>query len=523
MRAAVALLAALLALGAPGPGPRAESDAAVRAARLLASSRIAEARPIIDRIARQRPRSAESRYLRAELAFLEGRYPDAIEALDGLRAGAFGGNVGALRSLAASTYEATRGFTSRRSAGGHFEIFYPPGKDEVIVDLTGEVLEAAYEALGDDLGARPPGPIRVELLAAPSDLAKVSTLTEREIETTGTIALAKYNKLMVVSPRATVFGYPWMDTLTHEYVHHVVSILSHDKVPVWLHEGLARYLQIRWRGPANDELGAIDEHLLATALEKNELISFDDMHPSMAKLPSQEAAALAFAEVFTMIGYLHRKVGDEGLQEILALHRSGIGSRKAVAEVAGTTWPQLERGWKRELRSRRLSRTASLAGRASSPRIRFVKGGEPDENVGADQVESEKARKFTRLAGMLRARGHSEAAAIEYEKALAIVGSGDPFVAGKLSRTYLELGRHDDAIALAEPLARADDYDATPSTTLGVARLRKEDFAGARDALELSLRISPFDPAVRCGLADAYRALGDPRAEREARACQTLR
>ena len=42
----------------------------------------------------------------------------------------------------------------------------------------------------------------------------MSTLTEKEIETTGTIALCKYGKLMIVTPRATVFGYPWMDTLT---------------------------------------------------------------------------------------------------------------------------------------------------------------------------------------------------------------------------------------------------------------------------------------------------------------------
>ena len=55
---------------------------------------------------------------------------------------------------------------------------------------------------------------------------------------------------MVVSPRATIFGYPWMDTLAHEYTHLVVSRLAHDAVPVWLQEGLARLEQTRWRkGP----------------------------------------------------------------------------------------------------------------------------------------------------------------------------------------------------------------------------------------------------------------------------------
>ena len=54
-------------------------------------------------------------------------------------------------------------------------------------------------------------------------------------------------ELMVVSPRATIFGYPWMDTLAHEYTHLLVSRISHDTVPVWLQEGLARFEQSRWR------------------------------------------------------------------------------------------------------------------------------------------------------------------------------------------------------------------------------------------------------------------------------------
>src|SRR5262249_3688795 len=133
--------------------------------------------------------------------------------------------------------------------------------DAVIADLAGEVLEAARDTIGDDLGWKPAGKIRVELLAKPSDLAKLSTLTETEIETTGTIALSKYEKLMVVSPRATILGYPWMDTLAHEYTHLVIAHVSHDTVPVWMHEGLARFEQTRWRAapsPTGPVLSAID-------------------------------------------------------------------------------------------------------------------------------------------------------------------------------------------------------------------------------------------------------------------------
>ena len=513
----VILLVAVPATAAAG------KDDAIRAARLISAWRFEEARELVASIAASQPGAAETKYLRGELAFLDGDYAKAIELIDGLPDSEVGGNVGELRSLAASTLEATRGFAQTKSSGGHFIITYAPGKDEAIVELTGEVLEAAYKAFKEDFGYESDTPVRVEILGAPAALAQVSTLTEKEIETTGTIALCKYGKLMVVSPRATVFGYPWMDTMVHEYVHYVVSRLTFDKVPVWLHEGLARYQQVRWRGPATRPLSSVDEHLLAAALKKDDLISFDDMHPSMAKLPSQKAAALAFAEVATMVSFLHQEKGYGGLRKVLMLVKNGKSPRKAVGEVMERSWTDVERGWKQYLKAAKLKTSAGMAGRADARRIRFVKGESSDENVGAEEIQSAKARKHTRLGGLLRARGMSDAAALEYEKALAAAPS-DPFVAGKLSRTYLELEKYDKAIALAGPLLLADDGDAVPATTLGVAYMATNKPAEAARAFEIALRVSPFDPVVRCGLAKAYGSTGRPQlAGREERACDQLR
>ena len=501
-----------------------EADA-LRAARHLGSWRFEEARKVIAEMTADAPNAPETRYLRGELAFLDGEYQKAIEFLQGLDGDAVDGNVGSLRALAASTIEATRGFASQKSPGGHFVIHYQPGKDEAIVELTGEVLEAAYKAMNEDFGYAAPEPVRVEILGAPSDLARVSTLTEKEIETTGTIALCKYGKLMVVTPRATVFGYPWMDTMVHEYVHYVVSRMSHDKVPVWLHEGLARYQQVRWRGPATRPLSAMDEHLLAAALKKNDLISFDDMHPSMAKLPSQKAAALAFAEVATMVAYVHQEGGYGAVRKAIAAIKQGKSARKAVAESLDKKWPDVEKGWMQYLKAAKLRSSPALAGRAGR-QIRFKNGEGDDENVGTDDIANARARKHARLGGILRVRGMSDAAAIEYEKALAASGGSgppDPYVAGKLSRTYLDLKKYDRAIELAKPLLTADESDAAPATTLGLAYQATGRAREAADAFEIALRVSPFDPSVRCGLAEVYDKLGDkPRAKREARACQRV-
>jgi tetratricopeptide (TPR) repeat protein len=528
--AALAALAACLFGAPPAEARNPLAGEYIKAARLLRDWRYEEARVLLGTLETRAPNAAETRYLAAELAFAEGAYPRALTLLEGVDDDVAGGNVGMLRALAGSTLEVTKEFTSRPSAGGHFVIWYAPGKDEVIAELAGDVLEAAYRELGADLGYYPSEPVRVELLGKPADLARLSPLTETEIETTGTIALCKYNKLMVVSPRATLFGYPWMDTLVHEYVHYVVSRLSHDTVPVWMHEGLARFQQTRWRAPPTTALTAMDAHLLGTALKQRKLISFDEMHPSMAKLPSQEAAALAFAEVFTMIGFLHERVGYAGIRQAIALQREGRSARRAVAEVLDMPWTTVERDWKAYLRRLDLGpqRAVAQAMSGRARRIRFDKGGEHEENVGVEEVASAKAQKHARLGGMLRARGMLEAAAVEYEKALAAAPGGQdalaqPFIASKLSRTYLDLGRPADAIRLAGPLAQADENDAGPTVTLGLAYLATQRPDEARKSFEAALRVSPFDPTVRCKLGELYTAAGqEDLARREREACARL-
>lgn len=487
----------------------------IKAARFLTTSRIEEAKVLLADLKKRAPDTAEVKWLEAELLFQTGDYAGAVKLLDKVPDDAVDKLVGQTKKLAASTHAVTETFAETKSPKGRFLIRYAAGSpDASIAELAGEVLDKAWEVVGDDLGLKPTDPIRVELLGAPSDLAKLSPLTEMDIEKTGTIALSKYNKLMVVSPRATVFGYPWMDTLVHEYTHLIVSRLSYDNVPVWLHEGIARFEQTRWRRPPEVKLSATEQALLTTALKKGRLVSLDEMHPSMAKLPSQDAAALAYAEVFTLVGWMHEKIGYAGIRDLVAVQRDGKSARRAVADALGTTWAKVDREWRASLKG-----AGDPKARAGKP-IKFDKGGVDSENVGLEAVNA-RARKYARIAGMLRARGMLEAAAIEYEKALDV--GHDPFVSGKLARTLVELGKHERAIELATPLAAADADDAVAAVTLGIARSARHEWPQAVAAYEQALRVSPFDPQTRCGLAEAYSEIGDSRVTRERAACAQLK
>jgi predicted Zn-dependent protease len=214
--------------------------------------------------------------------------------------------------------------------------------------------------------------------------------------------------------------------------------------------------------------------------------------------------------------------GWDGLRKVLALEKDGKSAPRAVSEVLDSPWTKVQKAWKAHLKTIDLS-AGKAVGKGDGKRIRFDKGGKrADDNVGVDAVANAKARKHARIGGMLRARAMLDAAAIEYEKALALA-PGDAFVSGKLARTYVELGKYTEAIELVRPLVADNDQDPGLEVTLGVALAANADPQGASGAFEAAERISPFDPAVRCGLADAYGKIGDARAKREADACDTVK
>jgi tetratricopeptide (TPR) repeat protein len=502
----------LAALAVSTTSSRAWAASADHAYALVEEQRIDEAAREIEPMVKARPHDPEWAFVDGDLALHRGDYARAAERYqDAMKLrGRVGDEAKRMRELALATSEATRAMVAAR--GKHFVVWHAPGKDELLASYAIAALDKAWGALGDDFGWRPSEPVRVEIYPEVADLAKVSTLTEKEIETSGTIALCKYNRLMIVSPRALIAGYPWLDTLTHEYTHYVVTRISHNAVPIWLHEGLAKFEERRWRAASGGGLTPVMEHLLATGLHHDRLISFAQMHPSMAKLPSQEDTALAFAEVYTVVEYLHDRDGWAGLRAVVARLRDG----KPLEDF--------ERDWKMWLKGRKLKTHPGLL--PAETELRFKKGaGKPTEASEDDssRIPEERARKLARLGGMLRARHRLVAAAAEYEKAQVIVGPGHPSVANKLARTYLELGDPGRAIATAEPALELYPDQAAPNATLGDAWLGRGDMKKAAQFLEAALAINPFDPSVHCGLERAYRQLGDHRADDEQRVCQVLR
>jgi tetratricopeptide (TPR) repeat protein len=455
------------------------------------------------------PADPGTKYLLGRIAFEEGEYTKAADLLKE----ALGPNAAESDDyqLAAAAENEARGTVVEETP--HFTIRYKPGKEAALIPYAEQTLEAAYAALTKDLDYAPPRKIRIELYSSPKVLAKVSSLTEEAIKTSGTIALCKYNRLMVTSPRALWRGYEWQDTISHEFTHFLLTRKSHNTVPIWLQEGVAKYLETRWRGPAGLALDPAGEALLARALKQNKLITFAQMHPSIALLPSQEDAATAFAEVFTAVEFMDKRVGMAGVRAVVDNMKNGMEEEQAVAAGLKMPFAQFEAQWKKAIRARPAPKAAPALEklvfkdeRATETRKEREKSYERGELGTLANVE---AREHAHLGELLRARGRLQPAALEYEKAIALSGPTHPALARKYALTKLAQGEG----AKAEKTLRASlaEYpeDETNHLLLGRVLIETGHEDEAREHLLIANQRDPFDEEIHLGLLAVARKTGD--------------
>ncbi len=510
-----ALLVLLLGVGLAHPSeaaPSTEARARLRALEgLLDEEDYNGAHAALEELRAQHPEAAESLdFFGGRIAFGEGRYNEAVELLE-----AAGGDdrPGSYLRLARDALALTK--DDGRAESAHFVFLYPRGKDEVLAPWALETLEAQRAALLEDLGYAPPGKVRVELVNDASDLARASTLSKKEIDATGTIAICKFNKLIVTSPKAVLKGYDWLDTLAHEYTHLVVTQRAHNTVPIWLQEALAKYLESRWRGQAGKALPPSSRALLAERVKHNTLIPFAKMHPSMAKLPSWQDAATAFAEVFLAAEYLDHEHGRKALRGIVEAMATGASDQQAVEVVTGHSFSAFERGWMAYLRSQPVPRAAPLGAEKlvlrdpkATAKAPEAKGREIGLQDFAD-VEEAAARRYAHLGELFRERGRFGAAAEEFGHAHTLVGSKYESVSNKYALALFAVRRVDEAEKVLLAALEAHPGSATTQVHLGRIYLSRGEWRRARDAYQGAIAQDPFDPEIHLALIRAADGLKD--------------
>jgi tetratricopeptide (TPR) repeat protein len=460
------------------------------------------ARALLD-AADDMPRS-RSLALTGYVQFLEGDYRRAEDAL--ARASSGDDLARRLLPVVRATREAIRDFAKASSRSGRFVIRYRAGPDEAALPYLLEAADAAWLAVTARLGPEGPSRIRIELLPTLEALSAASGLTVPEVHESGAVAVCKFNKLMLVSPSALPWGYPYADTVAHELVHYVLTLRGGEDLPVWFQEAVAKYLEPAWRGGKPGELTRGARDRLSTALAQGRLVPFSAIRTSLAKLPS-ESVALAFAELSTFAGALERDHGPEVFAR-LATEMGRGDPDAAFRRVTGRTPADAASEWSKDLARRGFD--------APEGRVPTVLAREAEEDL-ARRLPPDVAEPV-RLGDLLQARGRPAAAAVEYRKALSGSPEPHPAIVARLASVLVAASSAAEAVAALDA-ARLDEGEyPILSGIRGRALVALGRSGEAMPHLLAAVRTDPYDPAVHEALSRAYGDAGDATAaDRERR------
>ena len=528
------LLLALLLASATAPSPTLEVLGDQISACLGREDPVC-AEPLVADMQRQMADSVAAAYCRGVTDFLEGKFADARVSLQ--KTAGLTHAPASLREraqlyldLTISTAEVLASAKPHTMLNGRVTVWLRPGADEVLLAYIEHVLSRTLPILEQAFGAVGEEPIAIHVYPRSEDLGRVSGLTVEQIRNSGTIALCKYNRVMITSPQDLVFGYAWADTVAHELTHWFVIKRGGPGVPVWLHEGLARSFEGVWRGRPAALLDRSERQALLAARGKKKFITLQRMSPSMALLPTQEDTQLAFAEVHHAVGWLLAQGGaleskagrpaDGQAGRLVSYFGQGLDETAALQKFSGMTPAQFAAAWKKDMLAVDLREQNDPEAQLRRPEKLYFKsaGGTAAvlKSLGGD------ARKFAELGDRLAVAHRPLAAAIEYRKAMAAGQSDGPLLPTRLVRVLLDLNKSDEALDYLKPALEAWPEHAPLYILAGRAQLVAGKFREALESLERAAWFNPFDPQLHDLAAQAHEALGETHEAAQARIRQKL-
>ncbi len=349
-------------------------------------------------------------------------------------------------------------------------------RDRALAPFIARVAAASRSYLSRQLHMDLPRPLRIELVRDLFSLAAVTGLPVEAAETTGTVGVARFGRVVLVSPRATPRGFPWEDTLAHEIVHLFVTRASRDYAPLWLQEGIAKLHETGWRAERPfDDLGGY-QRVAYRALNSGKSVGLDGLGQSIALLPTPEMAATAYAEVTSFMRYWIDQQGSPALRLLLADLR-GVGTTDAdvaMRSVSGFELAAWNAMWQQHL--------------AANPP---VPGSEPKHTLSVTDVLAVRdVVRSARLGDLLARRGHYRAASEVLSPAIS--GSPrEPTIRWRAARTRLAVNDRSGAI---EALGTLDDVSRPHGAWLAL----RAHLSGDSSAQRHSVALDPLAEDVAC-------------------------
>lgn len=385
---------------------------------------------------------------------------------------------------------------SEKIQTGAFELRLAP-RDRVLQEAAASSLNSCRRQVADWMGAEPRAPVITEIYRRKKDFALASTLGDELLKKSGVIGIAKFNRIMLITPEALPFGYSWQDTLCHEYIHHALKTKTGLTLPLWFQEGMARAFESIWR-KGGLEIPPGDREELLLAAQEGRLVRFARMEPSMVYLDNEAQISLAFTQVALGVKKLEPK-----LHELIRLSAQGLPFDKALKKVTGRRLEDFENAlwheWREEAAKTKIKKSGAL-------RTVLSMGSEPAPET---LYLGPKSAQLLSLGDQLRAKGNLSAALRLYEQAKEQEPL-NPYILSRIARAQSALGSSDQALKTAEELTRANPRWPPGHEIIGEILESRSHYQEAIKAYVQYFDFNPYHQELYRRVAFLHIDLGEP-------------
>ena len=383
----------------------------------------------------------------------------------------------------------------RTTSSPRFRFVVENKEADLLTTYLSELAEAAYDSLAARYQYRPPTPIRLEVYRSHADFS-VRTVGLAGL---GALGVSFGTTLAMDSPAARDAGeFNWGSTFWHELAHTFTLGASGHRVPRWLSEGLSVLEERR----ARRGWGADVTPEFLAAYKADNLVKVSRMNDGFMRPAYPQQLIFSYYQASLVGELIERDYGQRAIVAMLTAYREGATTPQVFERVLKTTPEAFDGKFDAYMKEKFGQALAVIE----------PKDVRNDGQVRAPAVDGEFMKALSAGIAAFEQKNYDQAVpALERAKTLFPDYASMQSPYWFLAQIHKAKGNMKGAAAeLTDMTLRNEDAYAANVELAGLLD-QLGDTAGAAQALERAMYISPYGAPHHVRLASYYAKLGDRR------------
>lgn len=314
--------------------------------------------------------------------------------------------------------------------------------------------------------------------AALAALARVPLDAVKKTGTTGTHVLGR---IVLLSPSAFPNGYDWSRVLCHEMVHTLLDARVRGKLPHFLDEGIATYLEEWGLHGRPKRLSTSQVALLFMATNDGLFLEREALGQPYWQMADALGPRIAFLQTLFWVRVLVQRGGTDAIPQLVKAVAEGQPWSEAVQTLTGISVNAMF-AWAK-------GRWTNVGDRDGLDALLYQQF--PERLDSRDRKRLEQSRKDVLMGDLLWGRGRPKAALEMYTQATEAL-QHTPDLAWRLVRLLLEMQRPEQAEKLAERAVQLFPDDARVLYLNALLRKNKGEKVEAARLARRAWLVNPF-------------------------------